>query len=301
MHRLPDIDRVQTLAARQAGLITWAQLTALGFGEGRIRHWVTQGRLIPTGLRGVYALGYLSTTHEARLWGAVLLAGPGAMLSHLSAAQHRGLITYAPQTVHVSTPRKIVDAPGIHIHGRRGHLIRSVHAGIPVTTVAQTLLDLAVVRADLLPRALGQLDFQRVYDPNVLGAAARSGEPGAPALAQALQSYDPNLARLNGPLEFSFYDLCVAWHVVPLPIPNVEVAPGLTLDALWPDHHVGVELDGSDNHHSDAQALRDADRDLRARRLGLIVIRYRRAQVRRDPTAVREDLLAQLAARSPER
>ncbi|HET9074386.1 MAG TPA: DUF559 domain-containing protein [Solirubrobacteraceae bacterium] len=294
-----DTDLLARIAARQSGRITTAQLHHCGLDSRTIGRWVAGRRLHETDLRGVYALGYLSGTREARLWGAVLLAGPGAMLSHLTAAQHRGLITYAPATIHVSTPRKIAPAPGLHVHGRRPQLIRSVHAGIPVTSVAQTLLDLAVVRADLLPRALGQLDFQRAYDPDLLEAAARSGAPGAPALAHALATYDPNLARLNGPLEFAFYDLCVGWQIVPLPIPNVEVAPGLRLDALWPEHGVGVELDGSDNHHSDAQALRDAERDLRARRLGLIIIRYRRAQIRRDPDAVREDLCAQLAARRP--
>ncbi len=233
---------------------------------------------------------------EARLWEAVLYAGPGAMLSHLTAAQHRGYIKYAPLTLHVSTPRKIASLPGITVHPRR-ELERHEHAGIPVSAPGQTLLDLATLRPDLLDRALSQLDYQGIELATV-HRFAQSGKPGATALRAAITSYDPNFARLNDVFEVDFYVLCREWGIDPLPIPNVEVAPKLVVDALWPDHGLGVELDGHDNHSSHAQLLRDAERDLVCRRLGLTIIRYRRAQITRDPQAVRADLQAQLALRA---
>ncbi len=297
MSLLRDIDLLSRVAARQEGRLTRAQLNQCGVDDRTIGRWVASGRLIPR-LPKVHALGYVSTTIEARLWEAVLYAGPGAMLSHLTCAQHRGYIKYAPPRIHVSTPRKIASLPGITVHPRRS-IDRDEHAGIPVSTPAQTLLDLATMRPDLLQRALSQLDYLQAFDLEALRAASESGDRGCRALRKALIDYDPNFARLNDEFEIDFYELCRDWGIDPLPIPNVEVAPRLTVDALWPDHHLGVELDGGQNHSSSAQLLRDAERDLVCRSLGLTIIRYRRAQVMRSPAAVRADLQAQLEQRSP--
>jgi hypothetical protein len=290
-----DIEVLQRLATRQSGRVTRTQLVAIGIGRGRVEKWIARGVLIPC-LPKVYALGYVSTTVEARLWEAVLYAGPGAMLSHLTAAQWCGYIKYAPAALHVSTPRKIASLPSVVVHARRS-TERHEHAGLPVTTPAQTLLDLATVRPDLLPRALSQLDFQGV-DLARVHPAAHSGNPGCAALSAALTSYDPSFAYLNDEFEISFYALCREWGIDPLPLPNIQVAPKLVVDALWPDHRLGVELDGRDNHHTPAQLLRDAERDLICRRLGLTIIRYRRAQLVRDPLAVKTDLQTQLALRA---
>jgi hypothetical protein len=290
-----DIDLLSRVAARQDGRCTRAQLHACGVDDRTITRWVASGRLIPR-LPKVFALGYVSTTAAARLWEAVLYAGPGGMLSHLTAAQHRGYIKYAPQTIHVSTPRKIASFPGVVVHARR-RLERHEHAGIPVTAPGQTVLDLATLRPDLLERALSQVDFLE-SGLATLATAAASGDRGAPAVRAALADYDPNFARLNDVFEIDFYALCREWGIEPLPIPNVEVAPKLIVDALWPEHDLGVELDGGQNHSSPAQLLRDAERDLICRGLGLRIIRYRRAQITRTPDAVRRDLEAQLALRA---
>ena len=289
------IANIGPLGGRQEGRVTRAQLNICGISDSMIRRWVEKGVLIPR-LPRVYALGYVSTSREAQLWEAVLYAGPGAMLSHLTAAQFRGYIKYAPQAIHISTPRQTASLPSIVVHNRR-RLKRHGHEGIPVTTPEQTLLDLATQRPDLLPRALSQLDYR--FGLDAAASATRSGLPGAIALQLALTDYDPNFARLNDEFEIDFYALCREWGIEPLPIPNVEVAPKLTVDALWPEHHLGVELDGGQNHSSPAQLLRDAERDLTCRSLGLTIIRYRRAQITRHPDAVTADLQQQLAQRSP--
>jgi hypothetical protein len=296
MRTRKDIDLLSRVAARQDGRLTRAQLNSCGVDNTTIARWVASGRLIPR-LPKVYALGYVSTTIEARRWEAVLYAGPGAMLSHLTAAHWCGYIKYAPATIHVSTPRKIASLLGIVVHPRR-QLKRSEHAGIPVTSPGQTLLDLATIRPDLLPRALAQLDFEGIA-LNRVHPAAGSANRGAKALREALTNYDPNFAHLNDEFEINFYELCREWGIDPLPLPNVEVAPKLVVDALWPEQNLGVELDGHDNHSSPAQLLRDADRDLICRRLGLTIIRYRRAQITRDPDAVRTDLQNQLNRADP--
>ena len=76
-----------------------------------------------------------------------------------------------------------------------------------------------------------------------------------------------------------------------LPIPEVNVAVGgMTVDALWRDQRVIVELDGKGNHGTPAQIARDHDRDLRLRALGFTVLRYAWEQLMRRPDLVLTDL-----------
>ena len=81
-------------------------------------------------------------SREADLWAAILYAGPGAMLSHGTAAHWRGLIDYPPPTIEVSTPRKTKSISGVKVYARR-EFQRDFHDRLPVTSIAQTVLDLA--------------------------------------------------------------------------------------------------------------------------------------------------------------
>ncbi len=83
-------DRIAGLAARQHGIVTRAQLLASGLSPPAIRHRVRGGRLCPLH-RGVYRVGPIQAPH-AREMAAVLAGGPGALLSHLSAAVLHGLM-----------------------------------------------------------------------------------------------------------------------------------------------------------------------------------------------------------------
>jgi hypothetical protein len=119
----------------------------------------------------VYAVGSPARTDESDLWEAVLYAGPGAMLSHGTAAWWRGLIDYAVYPSHVSTPRRRRALPGIAVHGRRAELDRQRHKRMPLTSIAQTMYDLAAQgELKLLRKALANLDYA-----NSLHAAAIRG------------------------------------------------------------------------------------------------------------------------------
>ena len=136
----------------------------------------------------VYAVGHTAPSREADLWAAVLYAGPGAMLSHASAAHHRGLIIYPPDVIHVSTPRvKIRSIRGvIQVHPQR-ELARGTHEGIPTTTVAQTLLDLAASRGlqALAPGARGA-GLPRRARHRAIETICGKGRAGSKALRKAL-------------------------------------------------------------------------------------------------------------------
>src|SRR5919106_1811717 len=77
--------QVWALAARQHGVVARSQLRDLGFHPQAIKRRIADGRLHPL-IRGVYAVGRPQVTRQGRWMAAVLSCGPGAVLSHGSAA-----------------------------------------------------------------------------------------------------------------------------------------------------------------------------------------------------------------------
>lgn len=263
--------------------------------------WVRAGYLIPV-LRRVYAVGHTAESRDGDLWAAVLNAGPGAELSHVTAVHWRGLVNFPGPLIHVSTPRSCASPPGIVVHGRRAGLVRERVKGMPVTTIAQTALDIAATTSDLVlvRKLLAELEYQNGgLDFAQLRAACGRGRRGSAALALALQAHDPRLARTNGPLELRFYVFCEARvdRGIPLPQPGALVF-GVRVDAYFPDHALVVELDGEANHRTPAQRRRDRRNELILRSHGIEVVRYDWPLVEREPDRVEEDLLAILARRA---
>lgn len=284
-------ERVRRVAEGHAGMVARYQLRALGLARGAIDGGLRNGRLVHV-LPAVYGLGHRAPSREGDLWAAVLYAGPGAMLSHATAAHWRGLIEYPQGVIEVSTPRDIKSRAGIRVFGRR-LVERGLYNGIPVTSIARTMVDLAAA-ADfkLVRKALARLDFRHELDLPALEAICGSGKAGSAALHRALEIHQPRFAHTNGPLEDDFLAWCELWNV-PLPRVNVLVH-GILVDAWWPDRGVVVELDGGDNHTSRAQIRRDRANELALRGHGLIVLRYDWALVHAQPQLVYDDLTTTL-------
>jgi predicted transcriptional regulator of viral defense system len=90
---------------------------------------------------------------------AVLACGPGAVLSHRSAAAHWELLATDQVRIDVTATRGRHSVPGIRLHTSRSLDAQDTtnHENIPITTVHRTLLDLAAtVRDDQLERALAK-------------------------------------------------------------------------------------------------------------------------------------------------
>jgi very-short-patch-repair endonuclease len=223
----------------------------------------------------------------------VLYAGPGAMLSHGSAARWRGLIDFAPAQIHLTTPRQKRSLKGIKVFARRPERERELHKGLPVTSIPRMLIDLAATAdSRAVHRALGQLDFQNLLDVDSLLAACGRGREGAAALRQAIEEYDPRAKYTNRRLEEDFYALCVR-RGLPLPLLNFYVHD-IKCDAYWADQGLVVELDGRDGHSSPAQQRRDRRNDMALRAHGLTVLRYDWDLVHKHPAEVCRDVLLML-------
>jgi hypothetical protein len=231
-----------------------------------------------------------------------LYAGPGAALSHLTAAHSRDLADFPGPVIHVSTPRACASLPGIAVHGRRARLDREIVDGLPVTTVAQTVLDVAASTPDLklVRNLLAEIEYQTgALDAERLRVMCGRGRRGSVRLAEALEAYDPRLAHTNGQLELGFYLFCEqrTERGVPLPECNVKVA-GVRVDAYFRAHRLVVELDGDGNHRTPAQRRRDRRNELILRGHEIEVVRCDWALVEDEPDLVERDLLAALARRT---
>jgi hypothetical protein len=282
-----DAEALRALAEGQHGVISRRQLRTLGMGAATIDRWVHAGRLHRVH-RHVFAVGHRALALEGRLWAALLYAGPGAVLSHTTAAWRWRLIDDEPKRIHLTTTGRRSSLPGVRAHQSRNLARTAVH-GFPVTTVARTLLDLAnVLSRRRLRRALAEADYRGVLDMGEISAVLGSGRPGSRALREALAHHLPSLAETDGLLEERFLELCES---AGLPLPQLNPAISrMRVDAVWPDRLIAVEVDGGPAHDSWAQIKRDRQRELALRARGFQVVRYTWEQVTGQRAEVAKDL-----------
>ena len=150
---------------------------------------------------------------------------------------------------------------------------RAWHKRLPLTPPAQTLSDIAgVVRFMELRRALAEAEYQRLVTLAEVDAVLGRGRPGSAALRAALDCHLPQLARTRSRMEEKFVLLCERHSLTP-PAVNVRVA-GWTVDAVWFDQRLAVELDSHAAHGTPAAMEEDRRRDLELRAAGYTVLRY---------------------------
>lgn len=238
------------LAAAQHGAIARRQLRHLGVTDRLIDRGMRTGRLHPVYL-GVYAFGHVRLSTMGRWCAAVLACGPTAALGYRTAAAAWGLRPSTGAGVEIvvasGTRRR---RPGLtaHRHGTLAADEVTVFDGVPITTVARTLLDLgAVLPPGPLRKAVGESEVQRFFDLREVEGLMRRHprHRGTVRLRAVLQSWvEP--PRTRSILEERFIDVC-ARHALPVPLMNSTVL-GMEVDGLFPDHGVVVELDGANAH-----------------------------------------------------
>jgi hypothetical protein len=234
---------------------------------------------------------------------AVLACGNGTVLSHRSAAALWDLVAEPGSTVHVISPlRAGRRRAGIAIHAglplEPGDV--SVCDGIPCTTVARTLFDLAGwVRSRALRRAVERAELLRLFDLEAVEAvlARASGRRGAPALRAVLAAYGPESVT-RSELEERFLALCEE-HRLPRPGVNVWLpAKGelFQADFLWRPERLIVETDGHAAHGTRQAFERDRRRDQRLMLAGWRVARFSWRQVVDRPQEVAQTIRGLLLA-----
>jgi len=224
---------------------------------------------------GVYAVGHTALTADSRRLAAVMACGPGALLSHRAAGSAIGLLSSSPQ-FDVTVPRGRKPKEGIVIH--RSRLIhpedRASVRGIPVTSVARTLADLAdVLSEERLAKAVHEAEVQRKFDLKAIERtlARLPGRTGRHRLRRVLVAYQPEPHFTRSGAERRFLALCERCGL-PAPQTNLWLA-GHEVDAYWPDAGVVVEIDGAGTHHTRKAFHEDRARDRRLAGHGIRVAR----------------------------
>jgi hypothetical protein len=260
-----------------------------------VAYRVQTGRLHPH-YRGVYGLGHATLSREGRWMAAVLACGEGAVLSHLSAATLWEIWRRRANGSDVTVPRQRRARPGIRLRCTRNLDPRdvTVHNGIPVTTVARTLVDLTdVLDSHQLANVIHEAAFRNRFDLSATRAAmARANGRRLSVLHAALEAHAAGSAGTKSALEDRFLAL-IRRAGLPQPLTNVGVEAGgrrIEVDVYWPDRKLCVEVDGP-GHERPRTRLQDRARDRALRAAGLRIVRVTGHDVDHRPAAVISELV----------
>ena len=293
---------IAELARRQYGVIERRQLLDLGLGEDAIEHRLARKRLHRLH-PGVYAVGHRLVPREGWWMAAVLASGPGAVLSHHSAAALWGLRGYSERAVEVTVPRKSTSSRQIRRHFS---LVSpdevAVAEGIPVTSFPRTVFDMAGTEpVDVIQSMLREAEFLELRDRLSLWDLIERypGKRGVRKVRIALQRLkeEPS-GRKRSRLEERFAPF-LRHHHLPLPRFNDWIFVGdkcFQVDCHWPGTGQVVELDGWQGHGTKSAFREDRARDRRLKVAGYTVTHLTWNQLDDEPEAIASDLRALLAA-----
>jgi len=269
------------------GVVTRAELLEAGLTVDEIRQRVRVGSLLAE-YPGIYRVGHRAASVEARYLAAVRACGVGALLSGRAAAYLLGLLRGSPPPPEVTAPtqRRV---RGVTTHrARRVAVDGTTWCGVPVTTVAWTLVDLAaVLDLDGLARACHEAGVRFHTTPRDVDAvlARRSRCAGAAKLRRILHG---DVRVTLSALEKRF----LAWLAeagLPLPETN-RPAGGRRVDCRWREPPLTVELDSYRFHHSRHSWEQDRRREREARARGDEFRRYTYGDVFEQPRLMLAEL-----------
>jgi hypothetical protein len=246
--------------------------------------------------RGVYAVGHRAVSLHGRFLAAVKACRPGAVLSHWSAAVLWGFADRRPAVVDVTIwhgARRRVR--GIRIHRTRALRAdeSTIYDGIPVTTPARTVIDLAAELTDeelrtLLRRAIG---LRKINLRQLIREMARAGKrSGMARLRRVIADGVPTKSEL----EEVVLDLLVDGGFetpdvnVPMLLDRRRVIP----DFRWSEQRLVIEADGKDWHDNPIARAADIERQRLLEAHGETVLRVTWKQAVAQPERTRARIAA---------
>jgi hypothetical protein len=285
---------MRQLLAGQARVIARSQALELGVSDEVIRHRVRRGYWQQL-QAGVYTDCAGTPKRESLIWAALLRAGPGAVVSHWTAAERHGLVDRPSAAIHLTVPAERHPArwsaiPGVVIHRSRGR-DQAVHPVMspPCTRVEHTVLDLVEASVTFeeayawICRAVGRRRTTADRLRETMAARPRMrwrrdlelalGDVAGGALSVIERRYVHGVERPHG---------------LPAAERQARVWQGTGnryLDNYYADYRACVEIDGSAAHPADEQ-WRDKDRDrwnsvhqrIDTIRIGVLALRTPQAQ-----------------------
>jgi hypothetical protein len=254
------------LASDAWGIVSRQELLSAGITEKEIWWRLGTGSLIEE-YPGTYRVGHRAPSVEATYMAAVKAAGEGSLLAGRAAAHHWRLIKGAPPPPEVIslTERRI---PGIVTHRARRQpgADAAVYRGIPITTVARTLVDLAgVLDSDPLAKACHQASvLHGTTHADVKGVLERRPASKGARKLRRIMAGDFKVALSK--LERRFL---AHLREAGLPLPEMNRSAGShRVDCRWPAHGLTVELDSYRFHKTRKAWEKDRHREREARARG---------------------------------
>jgi very-short-patch-repair endonuclease len=275
------------LASAQHGVITRTQILRAGVSSAVLDRRVKAKLLRPLH-RGVYLVGRLLLPRASAL-AAVLACGGRALVSHRSAAALWEMLPLRECT----PPIDVIVAGGdrrrpririCRVSGLRPDEITR-RDGIPLTTPARTLFDLAATALERdLDHALAEAFAKRLTSRAELVELLRrhTRHAGARRLRALIGSAEPPITRSEA--ERRFLSL-IRKAKLAAPEVNVRVA-GFEVDFYWRVHSLAAEIDGLAFHLTVRRFENDRRRDLELAAAGVRVVRVTWRQIVEEPEAL---------------
>jgi hypothetical protein len=216
---------------------------------------------------GVYAVGAIVRTPEARWMTAVLKAGPGAVLGRRSTGALQGLRPYSgrPEVIVAADRRNRKDILYIQAGLPQDEVMHI--GGIPCTIAARTIFDLAPT---LTPNRLKVVLHEADCNPELTGSVTLAdllgrypGRRGSRNARELLERYALNRDVLRNDFEADFQDFRQS---IGLPEGRtnykLEVkGEEFELDHAYVEQKFGIELDGRGTHDTEQKFESDRRRD----------------------------------------
>jgi hypothetical protein len=288
----------EIIRAAQHAVITFDELRGLGLSSDEIQYRIDVRRLHPKYTK-VYAVGRPDLTLDGVFLAAVRACGPRAKLCHFSALRKFELRGGGTYRIDVAAPRSIKPKKGIRLHRPLGldALDTTIVGGIPITTVAQTLLDVAAPAYRLnVAKLLHEAAVQELLDVRAIWSvlARNPRAPGARRLEAAITAEVP-LTRSE--LEEAALALFRSFSV-PEPETNVWVSDGeklVEVDCLWREFGLIVEIDSRRYHGTRWRRRQDAAKTAALRAQGWNVLRIWDVEINGTPAQVAATVLTAMS------
>lgn len=287
-----DLDAaLRSLAEAQHGAVGTGQARAQARSRAAYRSrlrstsWVRETPL-------VLRLAGSPRTFSQRCMVAVLDAGEGSAVSHVAAAALWGFPGFSPGEIHVSRARgrngrksTLATLHEPRLFPAHHHTVRN---GVPVTTVARTVFDLAgCVHPLRAERALDNVVARKMVGLDELRSVAfellEHGRTGSALMRQLLDDRGAGYLPPASGLEARFFAMVIAAGI---DVPEVQVDLGAEVwvgrvDFYFRRARLVVEIDSERHHTSKLDAAADADRDAAMRAAGFRVLRISETELDR--------------------
>jgi very-short-patch-repair endonuclease len=280
-------------AAEQWGVLSLDELRACGLSREAVSVRVRNG-LLHRIHRGVYAVGHANPPLEGRWLAATKACGGAAVLSHVSAAALWRIVEWDDRHPEVTVPLSRCRVHGgLRVHRSSTLAVADVtrHRGIPVTTPARTLLDLAAT-LDHRPLRRAVRQAEALHHVSVRGLDETIGRAGRRrGTARLARVIAAGPAPTRSELEDVVLDL-IRGANIDAPVVNAPMDVGgrrVIPDFRWPAQRLVLEADGAAWHDGPTAKGDDAERQALLERHGERVVRvtWQQAIGRPDETVAR--------------